>query len=423
MVALTGHSGIGKSLTCLALAGLLPNGLKASGQATLLGVDTLRAADRAMREIRGKRVGLVFQDAGPTLDPHRTCGAQLCDILRLHGIGARNGRIHQIDAALGALGFMDPARIRASFPHQLSGGEQQRVAFVRSAIPRPDLLILDEVTASLDGVARNALLSVTDALRFEHNVAVLLITHDPILARAADTVVAMGAPKIQSVREKPIRAIHARHPILRLTNVRKIFGDGPTRTVALDDVSLTLHRGEAVGLAGPSGSGKSTLARIACGLLRADNGRVEAPVRPKIQMIFQSSMAAFDPLMSLQDSLYEALQAAGVVVGERARRAAKLMEDVGLDSELLMRLPDEVSGGQRQRVAVARALAAEPQVIIADEPTSALDADAADQVIRLLATVCSSSGIALLVISHDLAVLRQLCQRTITLSDGRIGGG
>lgn len=475
-LAIVGESGSGKSVTARALMGLAGQGSSITAKRLELdGEDLTRIGDRRWRELRGGKVGMVLQDALSSLDPLRTVGAEITETLRNHRTVPRGEHRERAVALLEQVRVPDP-RLRArQYPHQLSGGQRQRALIASAMAADPPLLIADEPTTALDVTVQARILDLLSAMK-DAGTAVLLISHDlSVVARLADRIAVMhegvfveqgtagqvlrspSAPytrrllaAVPSGRARPARGPAPRHggtapasghdsppeEILTVDGVSKSYPspDG-TRRPAVDGVSLTLHRGEILGVVGESGSGKSTLAGLVLGLQDPDAGAVtflgtpwsrvpeprRRPLRGRIQFVHQDPLASFDPRYTVERVVAEALGAPGRrAVRRRRDEIAELLHRVGLDASLLGRHPRRLSGGQRQRVAIARALAPRPEVIVCDEPVSALDVSVQAQVLDLFADLRASLGVSLLFISHDLGVIHHLSDRVIVMREGRI---
>ncbi|GLW28150.1 nickel ABC transporter ATP-binding protein NikE [Actinoplanes regularis] len=445
-VAIVGESGSGKSVTARALVGLAGPGARVD--ATRLevdGQDARRFAPRDWRRFRGGFAGLVLQDALVSLDPLRTVGAEISEVLRVHGRGPRSARTEQAHRLLEEVHVPEPERRAGQYPHQLSGGLRQRALIASALAGGPRLLIADEPTTALDATVQAQILTLL-AERRAAGETLLLISHDlAVVARLADRVLVMKDGRI--VESATTRALlsGADHPYTRqliaagsnrrrvttaepgpvvaeATALRKVYGD----RAVVRDVDVTVRRGEIVGLVGESGSGKTTVAQLLFGLVEPTSGQVRfegrrfsgvperarRPLRRRLQFIAQDPLSAFDPRWTVRRIVAEALP--------RGTAVAPLLERVGLDGDVLDRYPRQLSGGQRQRVAIARAIAPRPSLIICDEPVSALDVSVQAQVLDLLAGIRESDGTALLFISHDLGVIRDLADRVLVLHDGRV---
>ena len=463
-LALVGPSGSGKSMTAAALAGILPPGATVTA-------GRLRFDGRALRgpadwdPLRGRRIGMVFQHPRRSLNPIRTIGDQIADVLARHKAGTAAEVREAVAEVMTQVRL--PDRFARMFPHELSGGLCQRAAIAAALAGAPDLLIADEPTTDLDTPTQAAILDLLAELGQSRGMALLLITHDLAVAArccARLAVMAKGrlveqgpvaallaAPKTALTRQlrdaaRPRVAEPSAGPgteVLRAEGLRRAFrsarsGWRTARIAAVEGASLTLSAGESVGLIGASGSGKTTLARMICRLEPPDAGRLliggedalavplrrfaRHPLRIAVQIAFQDAtgalpprMTAFaaiaDPLRQLRPGLTE------VELTARIRQAAAL---AGLPEELLHRRPPALSGGERARVGLARALAPEPRAVVLDEPTSALDATLRAELLDRLDALRRETGLALLFISHDLAAVSRLCDRALVMDAGRI---
>ncbi|MFC0440033.1 ABC transporter ATP-binding protein [Kutzneria buriramensis] len=453
-LAIVGESGSGKSVTARALLGLAGRRARVDAdRLSVYGTDTRQFRARDWQRLRGRTVGMVLQDALVSLDPLRTVGAEVAEPIRLHETVSRRARAARAVELLREVGVPEPEARAAQYPHQLSGGLRQRALIATALAARPRLVIADEPTTALDVIVQEQILDLLGRITRQDR-GLLLISHDlAVVARLADRIVVLRAGEI--VESGPTARILTRpdHPYTRqLIAAVPARRDRPTTTPgrpvveidlvgktysraerpALSDVSVTLHAGETVAVVGESGSGKSTLARIATGLLAPDTGtvrvagqawsalpeRTRRPRRGFMQLVHQNPYAAFDPRFTVATIIGEALPRLGR--RQRGERVTELLAKVGLGAEFAGRRPHELSGGQRQRVAIARALGPDPSVLICDEPVSALDVSVQAQVLELLAALQRETGIALLFITHDLAVVRQIGDRVLVMKDGRV---
>ena len=461
IVALVGSSGSGKTVTALSLLRLVREpGRIVAGRVLYGGRDLLLLAEPELRAVRGGRIATVFQDPLTALHPAMRIGDQIAEAIRAHlPLGAK-------EAATRAVGLLELTgtplsgeRARA-FPHQLSSGLRQRATIAMALAADPELLIADEPTTSLDATLQRELLGLFARLRRERGLAMLLITHDLAIAAAlADQVLVMdhgqivergsprellGSPRYPATArlvtsaqalETPAPAPHSGPSrLLELDHVSKRF-EG-TRQHAVEDVSLHIHAGETLALVGESGSGKTTLGRIAVRLLAPSSGCVRFAgsdlasldslalrrVRRELQIIFPDPAAALDPRQRVGAIVGEPLQVHRMVSSERQRtaRVVELLEQVGLEALHARRYPHQLSGGQRQRVAIARALATKPRLIVADEPLTALDVTTQAEIIELLARLQATTGLSLLLIAHDLRIVRRLATRVAVMRAGQI---
>ncbi|QBF27348.1 ABC transporter ATP-binding protein [Pseudomonas tructae] len=468
-LALVGESGSGKSVTSRTLAGL--TGAHAQVQASRLafaGQDLRQFDERAWRRVRGAQIGFVMQDALGALDPLRPVGKEIAEPLQLHtelDAGQRQARVLEL---LRAVGVPEPELRARQYPWQLSGGLRQRALIASAIACNPRLLIADEPTTALDATVQAQVLSLLESLRGD-STAMLIVSHDlAVVSRLANRVAVMHngviveQGSVEAVLQDPQHpytqyllkagaAVHFRRPqapalaavatpvmessapLLQVQQLSKAFKgpDGKLRTV-VDKVSLQLHKGRTLGIVGESGSGKTTLTRMILGLETPDSGEIQINGRPwlqlndqdkrqlrrSIQVVFQDPLSSFDPRYTVQRVLFEALEVAGHARAQWRQQAVELLHLVRLDEALLERRPIELSGGQRQRIAIARALAAQPQILVCDEPVSALDVSVQAQILELLDDLKQRLGLACLFISHDLGVINHVSDQVLVMKDG-----
>ncbi|UEM07445.1 ABC transporter ATP-binding protein (plasmid) [Skermanella rosea] len=468
ILCVVGESGSGKSMTAHAIMGLLPKPhvRVAGGQAAYLGRDILAMSDAEQRSLRGGRIAMIFQEPMTALNPLMTVGDQIEESLKAHSAMDRAARRARVLELLEDVGLPDPDRLRRSYPFRLSGGQRQRVMIAMALALEPDLLIADEPTTALDVTTQRQILDLIRKVQAERRMGVMFITHDfGVVAEIATTVAVMQHGKCVEVGPAEQVLNRPRHPytceliaavphyiehredftkrgdaLLTAEKVRKVFhiGGGLFRKgrdlVAGDDISLTIHPGETLGVVGESGSGKSTLGRCIVGLHKADGGRILfqgrdlaglsrkqfRPVRKDIQMIFQDPYASLNPRHKVADIIAQGPVAFGEPKAKAAARARELLRLVGLPESAADRYPHEFSGGQRQRISIARALALEPKLIIADEPVSALDVSVQRQVLDLLDDIRHRLGLAMLFITHDLRIAAQVCDTIAVMQRGRV---
>jgi len=468
VLALVGESGSGKSATALAVARLLPHSATAKGTVRFDGRNLLDLNDDRMRDIRGQRIAMIFQDPLNALDPVFTIGSQITELLQVH-----NPRLSSTQAKTQALELLrsvnmpDPELKLTQYPHQLSGGQCQRVMIAMALSSEPDVLLADEPTTALDVTVQQSVLDLLRDIADRTNTAIVLITHDMgVVADIADRVIVMrsgrivetaavrplfAAPKDPYTRDL-LSAVPGRAqarpkppleddaaPLLALEDLVVEYSSrslGKKRTLrAVDQVSFDIRPGEVFGLVGESGSGKSTIGKALVGLAPISEGSVRISdvrigrgtrrdlqrARRRIGVIFQNPTASLDPRRSIGDALEEPLTLLGRLRGtDLTQRRTELLESVELPARWAERYPHELSGGQRQRVAIARALSLHPELIIADEPTSALDVSVQATVLELLARLQTEHKFACVFISHDLAVVGQMCHRVAVLQSGQI---
>ncbi len=468
-LCIAGESGSGKSITSLAIMGLLPPpAVRVTGGRIRLGPTELTAlAEAGMREIRGDRIAMIFQEPMTSLNPVMTVGTQLTEAIRAHETVGRSEARARALAALNAVRLSQPERRMSQFPHELSGGMRQRVMIAMALALRPEVLIADEPTTALDVTVQREVLDLLRDLQRETGTAIILITHDMgVVAEMADRVIVMRDGKV--VEEATTAELFARPaaqytrdllaavprmgrgtaraevvaaPVARLADVTVrfplkggILGRTTHQVHAVEHVSFDIRKGETFALVGESGCGKSTIAKAMVGLVPHDGlieigggplatltGPEMKALRRRIQMVFQDPMAALDPRMTVGEQIAEPLLIHGLGdAAERQARAAELMDRVGLTGDQLGRYPHEFSGGQRQRICIARALALNPDLIIADESVSALDVSVQAKVLELLRALQTEFGIAFLFISHDMAVVENISDRVGVMYLGQI---
>ncbi|MFS2224663.1 ABC transporter ATP-binding protein [Pantoea sp. B65] len=471
-LCLVGESGSGKSVTSLATLGLLPKGaLRVVGGRILLdGEDVLRVSNGRLKALRGSRMAMIFQEPMTALNPVLTVGRQIDEVLQIHtGLSAAERHVRVMDA-LTQVHLPDIRRVYAAYPHQLSGGQRQRIMIAMALVLEPRLLIADEPTTALDVTTQQQILKLIRELQQKHGTAVLFITHDMgVVVDIADRVCVMrqgnivesGAlqqvlsqPRedytkallaaVPGLAPRPARKAISAQVVLDVVELGKIyppkggawgwFGKRRQGTRALHDVTFSLKRGRTLGIVGESGSGKSTMARCVMRLLTPDEGAIRItgndiselstaglkPHRKRIQMIFQDPNRSLNPRISIGKSLVEGPMNYGVSFAEAWARGQQLLELVGLPADAIDRFPHQFSGGQRQRIAIARALAMEPDVIVADEAVSALDVSVQAQVLQLLNDIQRRLGVAILFITHDLRVAAQLCDDVLVMQHGEV---
>jgi len=469
-VAVVGESGAGKSQAFLAPLGLLASNGRVSGRAVFGSQDLIGLNGMDLDRVRGARIGTVFQDPMTSLTPHIVVGDQVAEpIVRHLQVGWREARGRAL-ALLQRVHVTDAPRRMTQYPHELSGGMRQRVMIAIALACEPELLIADEPTTALDVTIQAQILALLAELKRERGMAMVLITHDfGAVAGVADRVAVMRSGSIveldsvRAVMKTPrhpytkvllqamprletagVAAVAARGgvpPALAVSHLRVQFAVPQgwfARTLlrAVDDVSFELHAGEALGVVGESGCGKSTLARAALHLLRPTAGQVvwmgrpierltEGAVRPlrrDLQIVFQDPLASLDPRMTVGQIVAEPLRLHRPELDRAACSAAvaEMLGRVGLASDLANRYPHEFSGGQCQRVGIARAMILKPRLLVCDEPVSALDVSIQEQIVTLLADLKREYGMSILFVSHNLAVVRRLCERVLVLYLGRM---
>ncbi|AWN48354.1 microcin ABC transporter ATP-binding protein [Methylobacterium terrae] len=466
ILCLVGESGSGKSMCAHALMGLLPKAVRPVGGTIRLGeTDLLAQDDAAWRDTRGRRIAMIFQEPMTALNPLMRIGDQMAEMFEAHGQLTHKERRARAVALAGEVGLPNPEQIVRSYPHQLSGGQRQRAMIAMALALEPAVLVADEPTTALDVTTQAQILKLIRDLQTRRDMAVLFITHDfGVVAEIADRVLVLRHGRV--VEEGPASAVlgrpqaaytrtllsavptmdpPSRPPLsgpkaVEVVGLQKTYVTGgglfrtPRRTAAARDVAFALHRGETLGLVGESGSGKSSVARLVMRLIEPDSGRVRLGdtdltglrgealrrARSRIQMVFQDPFASLNPRRSVGRIIADGPVAHGVPLAEAMERARRLLGLVGLDERALERFPHEFSGGQRQRVGIARALALEPEVLVADEAVSALDVSVQAQVLALLEDLKARLGLSMLFITHDLRVAAQICDRIAVMRQGEI---
>lgn len=466
-LCVVGESGSGKSVTSLTTMGLLQKGaLKAiSGSIKLVGENVLEASDRRLRQLRATTMAMIFQEPMTALNPVVPVGRQIDEVLRVHTDLDAGQRRKKILAMMEQVRLPDVERIFKSFPHRLSGGQRQRIMIAMALVLEPKLLIADEPTTALDVTTQKQILTLIRDLQRDHGTAVLFITHDMgVVAEIADRVVVMRRGRLvetgtlDDILRKPtmdytrnllsaVPSLVPRAPrpetrepvVLEANELGKVYRErsffGKAREVAAaTDVTLTLRKGRTLGIVGESGSGKSTVARCIVRLIDPTSGgvrlvgreisdlsrRLLQPHRKRMQMIFQDPYRSLNPRVTIGESIAEGPINYGLPRAEALKKARELLELVDLPADAVDRYPHQFSGGQRQRIAIARALALDPDVLVADEAVSALDVSVQAQVLRLLDDIQTRLGIALLFITHDLRVAAQICDDVAVMQHGRI---
>ncbi len=466
IVCLVGESGSGKSVIAFTVMGLLAKALKpVSGEILLEGENVLAAGEARLRELRCTRMSMIFQEPMTALNPVMTCGLQIDEVLETHTKLDAAQRKAKIIAILTRVKLPEPERVYASYPHQLSGGQRQRIMIAMALVLDPVLLIADEPTTALDVTTQAEILKLIAELQDGQGTGVLFITHDfGVVAEIAHRVavlrwgelVEMGpTEQILSRPQQPytkmlISSVPSIHPVhrgvrkdgitvLRTEKLGKTYSGNAffqkARVVkAAVDVDLDIRRGETLGIVGESGSGKSTVARCIARLIDPTEGKVFLgdteiatmsagklrPHRRRVQIVFQDPYRSMNPRITIGDSIIEGPMNFGLKRDEALARARKLMETVRLDPNSLDRYPHQFSGGQRQRICIARALAMEPELLIADEAVSALDVSVQKQVLELLDEIRQRLNLAVLFITHDLRVAAQICDYVAVMSKGRV---
>jgi microcin C transport system ATP-binding protein len=467
-VALVGESGSGKTVSALSVMKLLnyPAASHPSGEIMFDGQDVLKLSEDELRQIRGRRISIIFQEPMTSLNPLHTIEKQVGEILRLHrGLSEQEARERTLDL-LAKVGIREPEKRLQSFPHQMSGGQRQRVMIAMALANEPDLLIADEPTTALDVTIQAQILELLAKLSKEMGMAMLLITHDlGIVRRMADRVYVMqhglvveeGAaeqvftkpahPYTQHLvaaepRGRPPAPDFAAPIVVETDNLKVWF---PIRkgllrkTVdhvkAVDGLSFKLRAGQTLGVVGESGSGKTTLGLAILRLIASDgpiayvgrridglDSKAMRPLRREMQIVFQDPYGSLSPRLSVSQIIEEGLEIQNptMTAAERRARVTQALKEVRLDPASQDRYPHEFSGGQRQRIAIARAMVLEPKFVMLDEPTSALDMSVQSEIVDLLRDLQAKRNLAYLFISHDLRVVRALCNYVMVLKNGKV---
>ncbi|MGP5628026.1 ATP-binding cassette domain-containing protein [Corynebacterium casei] len=420
-VGLIGESGSGKSLTALSIIGLLPSALKASGSVSFHGRELLELPDKQMRKFRGTKIGMIFQEPMSALDPLMKISKQ---------IPASSSTTTRLLEEVGL-----DSSFATRYPHQLSGGQRQRVMIAMALALDPELLICDEPTTALDATTQADILTLIEKLVETRGLSLLFITHDLDVVRrmctetmvlrdggiveAGATADILNAPQHAYTRQLIAasqlgKSIPDDSPLteidVNIAEVSKLYGNN----AAVDKVSLQITRGSRWGLVGGSGSGKTTLIKMIAGLIRPSAGEVD--VNGSVQMVFQDPQGSLNPRMTIFNIIAEGLPDKTDV----AAKVDAVLKSVGLLPEHAARYPHEFSGGQRQRISIARAIIGNPEILLADEAVSALDVSVRSQILELLSKLVDELDLTLIFISHDLAVVRQLCTHVAVMKDGKI---
>lgn len=473
-LGVVGESGSGKSLLAKALAGILPKQVSMEGSYRInhgshnFVIDNKESP--ALKILRGRAFGYVFQEPMTALNPAMRCGKQVDEVLVLHTTLNAKERREKILQLFGEVQFPDPAQVYGKYPHQLSGGQRQRVVIAMAMITQPTLLIADEPTTALDVTVQDSVVKLFRSLLQRYKPALLFISHDlPLVSQLADDLLVLKNGRVQAygsldtvinesesdytrqlVSDAPIfqprlyskKAKVNAAELIVAESIEKSYveqGFWPFRAKrffqALYPASFSVQSGESVGIVGESGSGKTTLSRVILQLLEQDKGQIKffdcngialmpgsKKFRKRVQLVFQDPMASLNPQKTVSATLKEVVHIHFPDLTKKAQqdRIDFLLKQVELDDSFLQRYPHELSGGQRQRICIARALATEPEVLICDEAVSALDVTVQSGIIKLLAKLQQTHHLTLLFVSHDLEVVRMLCERVLILKEGKI---
>lgn len=464
VVGLVGESGGGKSMLARAAIGMLPEAARTSGEVLFRDENVLMMPGKKLLRHRGHGVAMCFQNPRAALEPLRSVRQQLTDRLAPHHDLTGRAALEESRRLLDAVGIADLDRVLSSYPHELSGGMAQRVMIALALACDPGVLLADEPTTGLDVTLTRDALDLLRRLADDQGRGVLLITHD--LAAAAlvcDRIVVLrqgavveegptsqilsrpsapytrellgAVPDIDRPLEPRVHDVDAGAPVVHLkeAHVRYNARFGRRGHHAMRGMSLDVHAGETVGVVGESGSGKSTLARMLLGLVRPSGGaasvggidltgrkRVQRDLSRRAQMVFQDPLGALDPRHTVLEAITEPLLTKRLSAGQRRSRAEEVLARTGLDTDFLERMPHQLSGGQAQRIGIARALVADPELIVFDEPTSALDVTVQAQILDLIRDLAGDGKRAQLFVSHDLATVRSFCDRVLVVYLGEI---
>ncbi|NNH26923.1 ABC transporter ATP-binding protein [Acinetobacter terrestris] len=460
-IAIVGESGSGKSISSLALLGLLPSTLKIKGQARLGQHDLLALKTEQLRQVRGQKIAMIFQEPMTALNPLHRVEKIIGETLLLQGWSKQKTQARIIEL-LNDVGISEPEDKLRRYPHELSGGQRQRVMIAMALALDPDILIADEPTTALDVTLQAQILHLLKSLQQSRNMAMILISHDlNLVRRYADQVIVMNKGMVEEqgsvaeifnnpkhaytrdllnhdfgeaiqIAECPnILALHhvaVKFPIKQglLNRVKDYF-------VAVEPLDLALAQGESIGIVGESGSGKSSLALAITRLIKSDgeivllgtdlnqcNEKQLRPLRAEFQIVFQDPFSSLNPRLNVEQTIGEGLGLKKLATAEISQRIDEALEKVELPISFRTRYPHELSGGQRQRVALARALVLRPKLLILDEPTSALDRTTQRAIVKLLRRLQQEHQISYVFISHDLQVVKALCQKVLVLRRAQV---
>ncbi len=454
ILGLIGDSGSGKTMTALAISGLLSDFAHIdSGEILFEGEDLVKKLPAERRLLLGEKIGVIFQDPSSALDPLQTVESNLNEIISIRDGDKKEGR-ERILKMLKTVGFENPEEIAKRYPHRLSGGQRQRVLIAGAALMNPSLLIADEPTSSLDTVTSMSIMQLLHEMCQEMGISILFISHnlnavrnfcDRVMVMKEGVIIdsdtswdIMGQPKSSFTAELLMKSrldpkalgITRGEPVENASSVLSAkelssgykyaeFTNDKTNHV-VNNVSFDILEGECVGLIGSSGCGKTTLVKTLLGLIKSSSGTIDRSGR--IAAVFQDPVSSLNPAHTVRWHLAEALKAAGRKMTREEMKPyfLKILEDVGLESKHLYRFPHQMSGGQRQKAAIAMCLVQDPAVIIADEPFSALDASSQASIIKLLSDINAKHGTTMLIVSHNLLVIKAMCSKVLVMDKGKI---
>ncbi|WP_394199428.1 ABC transporter ATP-binding protein [Litoreibacter albidus] len=466
VLCLVGESGSGKSVSAMATMGLLKGEMsQTSGAIRFAGQDLTKLSPDARRQLTGSKLSMVFQEPIASLNPFYTAGAQVSETIRTHSDQPAAAIREKVLSLFEEVHLPNPEQIFRAYPHELSGGQCQRVMIASALALDPAVLIADEPTTALDVTTQAQILSLMLALRDNHNTGILFITHDfGVVSEIADRVAVMrkgqlvevgpreqiltdpqhdytkallaAVPKLAPRAARPVQG----KPILEVSSVSKTYRTGNflrkagREVKAVVDANIHIHGGETLGIVGESGSGKTTLSQCIIRMVEPTSGQVQIAgkdflslkgkelrkARQRVQIIFQDPYTSLDPRQKVGDAIAEGPLIHGTDMREATKISHELIEAVGLETAAADRYPHEFSGGQRQRICIARALALQPDLLIADESVSALDVSVQAQILDLLADIQTQRGFAMLFVTHDLRVASQICDRICVMQRGQI---
>ena len=473
-LGIVGESGSGKSLLAKAIAGILPVDASICGeyffQTSADCWHITHAHAKAYDFLRGKRIGYVFQEPMTALNPSIRCGSQVDEVLKQHTLLDRKTRRQKVLSIFDEVQLPNPTEVYNKYPHQLSGGQRQRVIIAMAMINEPEVLIADEPTTALDVTVQAKVMELFSRLLKKYRPALLFISHDlPLVSQLADNLLVLKEGRLQEhgslerilqktesvytrkllenapIFQKALYSVRSQGslcPLIKAEGLHKVYkGQGiwpfceSHDFLALKNLSFTIYAGDAVGIVGESGSGKTTLSRVVMQLLAHEKGQIDffdksgnlvkctgRNFRKRVQLVFQDPLASLNPGFTVYKTLAEAVgfHFPDLTGKEKNARVVELLEQVELDADYMMRYPHQLSGGQRQRICIARALAGEPAILVCDEAVSALDVTVQAEVVALLAQLQKQRGLTLLFVSHDLEVVRMLCNRVLILKSGEI---